>query len=176
MILAAWLIACGGSEDLAPRDLDETATTLWAEGDWYDLGRVAILITSSGVLDCEEFLEPQEMLEEPLSTLYQDDGTFHLLSWERVEVPADSGLAPDAEFPGFEGLWTVAGDGPGWRSELRSTVFHDGQLSDALPSGTWLSLETTAEPGPVNGTYSTGQVEAAFSADHCGETLAYRVF
>ncbi|GEM_PF-2690846 len=175
------LVACAGGGDPAPRALADTVHTLWAQGDWYDLGQVAILMTSSGPVDCEEFMEPLELYEDPLSALYQDDGTFHQLVWERVPVPTvgdtgDTGFAPEAEFPGFEGLWTAAGDGPGWHSFLASTVFHDGQLTAAVPAETWLSLVSTAEPGPVTGTWSTGQFQAAFSAEHCGELIAYRVF
>jgi hypothetical protein len=162
---------------LAPRDLDPIAHTLWAQGEWYDLGQVAILITTSGEIDCEEFMEPLELLDDPLSTFYQDDGTFHQLVWERLEVPADdTGLLPPADFPGFQGLWTVAGDGAGWRSSLKSTVFHDGQITAAVPAETWLDLVYTSDPGPVTGTFSTGQLTWSFSADHCGELIAFRVF
>lgn len=175
------LLACGPETALAPRELDPAVHTLWSQGDWYDLGQVAILMTTSGEIDCEEFMEPVELFDDPLSSLYQDDGTFHLLVWERVEVitvgdTGDTGLAPAAEFPGFEGLWTPAGDGPGWHSMLTSTVFHDGQLTEAISAETWMSLENTADPGPVTGTFSTGQFQAPFSADHCGELIAYRVF
>lgn len=171
------LLACTGGSDLAPRDLDDVAVSLWAQGDWYDLGQVAILLTTSGPVDCEEFMEPLELFDDPLSTLYQDDGTWHQLVWERVAVPAeDTGLLPDAEFPGFEGLWTAAGDGPGWTSRLTSLVFHDGQLTASVPSETWLDLSATADPGPVSGRFSTGQVTDDIQADHCGELIAYRVF
>ncbi len=172
-----WLIACGGDNGLEPRELDEVVHTLWAQGEWYDLGQVAWLLTTSGEIDCEEFLEPLELLEDPLSTLYQDEGTTHLLVWERLDVPAqDTGLEPPAEFPGFEGLWTPRGDGPGWHSALSSHVFHNGQLTAAIPAETWLELGPIVDSDPVTGNFSTGQVAQSFSADDCGELIAYRVF
>ncbi len=172
-----WLVACGGSTgDLGPRELESVLHTFWAEGDWYDLGRVGLLMTTSGEADCEDFLEPVELRDDPLSTLYEDEGTFTMLVWERVDVPADSGLEPPAEFTTLEGLWTVTGDGPGWRSWLDVEVFHDGQLTPAIPSETWLRLDRTADPGPVVGELSTGQVALELDAEHCGELIAYRVF
>jgi hypothetical protein len=176
------LLACTTGSDLEPRDLTATSTTLWAQGDWYDLGQVAILMTTSGSIDCEEFMEPLEVYEDPLSTLYKDDGTFHRLVWERIPVPTedtgleDTGLVPDATFPGFEGLWTPAGDGPGWHSTLDSMTFHDGQITAALASESWLDLDQIPDGGPVQGSFSTGHVTAAFQADDCGELIAYRVF
>ncbi len=175
--MIGWLLACTTTAgDLAPRELETIRHTYWAEGNWYDLGRVGLLMTTSGEVDCEDFLEPIELRDDPLSTLYEDEGTFTLLVWERVDVPADSGLEDPAAFTTLEGLWTPSGDGPGWQSWLTVDVFHDGQLTPSIPSETWLRLDSTAEQGPTTGELSTGQVSLEISADHCGELRTYNVF